>query len=89
MSDLAAAWDTLTNEQRAAIRKGWDRRCHMCGEKVWIIWVSEPRSDCVEGAQTVTGCKYAMSKGAQRAEIAKAGGLENWSRQNPAAELII
>ena len=70
-------------------RSTWDRRCHLCGEMVWVLWTQEVRHDCVEDATAVNQCKYAMAKARQRAEIVKAGGLNAWSLQNPDAELIL
>ena len=76
-------------QTEATKRKAWDRRCHLCGDKVWALWVEEIRHDCEEGAAHVTQCKRAMVKARQHAEIIKAGGLEKWVNANPGKEVAL
>lgn len=42
----------MTGAQETKPTPEWDRCCHVCWNRVYAIWLEEPRSDCPFGGHT-------------------------------------
>ena len=50
----------------------WDRRCHVCWNRVYVLYVDAPRSDCPWGHTKAHECPDALAASRNTASFIKA-----------------